>query len=208
MNHDFIVLLHDDNCTVWRVPELSGDVRTISQSTFHGQPEGQKPIQILEYGGGFSSLPDQFCCNGLNDWYTGSPQPLWFDIVNHARFEGGDSILEFSRYEVTYDGISPHCLSMKSISTFKIDSPQGRTLTPYRVCEENMVVPWISSRGIHCHTGYTKQTGQMQLSRVNNLCVTEELMNQYVVSVCPVAGRLVYFSPLDLNIKIIDLFRR
>lgn len=157
MNEDFIVLLHDENCTVWKVPELSEDVRSRPQSMLPGPMARMEPLQVLEYGGGVLGLPDPLCCNGLYDWYTDSPQPLWFDVV-----EERGTTLNFSRFEVACNTHTPLRLSIEPISTFQVDAPDGRTIAPYRVCGECLVVTWCSSGGIHCHTEHTTKTDAIQ----------------------------------------------
>jgi hypothetical protein len=77
MDEKAIALIGETSVTVWDFPRLSGNAQgeslkpqpsapAIPRASFHFPPEAG---------------PNQNCrCSGLCDWYTGSPQPLMFDL--------------------------------------------------------------------------------------------------------------------------------
>ncbi|KAF8899792.1 hypothetical protein CPB84DRAFT_1779995 [Gymnopilus junonius] len=196
MTKETIVLIDEHNLSVWDVPKLVKDATARSAGEPTVQPS--KPRCTLNYTNGYRPFTG-YICKGLCDWYTGSPQPLWYDLLNTSN---GYSY-HFDRFEADVSDLQSLDIPIKSLPSFQLPNTgiYGAFILPYRACGQSIIVPWGNTRGMRCHIGSTTPGD----TRDHN--VTLRLVDRIsprCVSFCPVSGRLVYISPFEDQIEVVD----
>jgi hypothetical protein len=200
MDDKAIALIGETSVTVWNFPRLSGNAQgeslkpqpsapAIPRASFHFPPEAG---------------PNQNCrCSGLCDWYTGSPQPLMFDLQERT---WTPLYFELFRFEVSLQ--SP--LQAEDQLLFTPNSPirLPRT-TPrppymllYRNLGKNLVVGWSDGDNVFCHAGPMVSDSLPVVTTLLNL--RERGMR--LLSFCPISGKLCYFDPATQELKVLHYF--
>lgn len=210
MNASFVVLIHYHNCTVWRIPEPSQWVDPHSWLD-HATNHISEPLRSLPYE--HEPLPLTIVdCYGLCDWYTGSPQPLWFDI---QKSDVGTVDPTSHRFIADIDDPSPDNFSIKPRRSVQIPRRcVNEFMEPYRVCGNHLVAPWRTSESYHCHSQDVRTTAvdkEERLDKVVDLFHKDWWHERYwsgwpTYSLCPIAGRLVVARGRSNNVRVIDLF--
>lgn len=191
---------------MWDFPELSatGD----AQEEFRKFPESGLSTHVLPRA--VVAFPDEYNpapnhrlgCGGLCDWYTGSHQPLMFDMWE--KFPGAGHF-EFTRFIV--DTHHPQgCLRVTSTAPVQLTlrNPDSRpSCTAYRACGDDTVVAWSDHDNIFCHTGGLAPHSGTDL--VTTLLDIKDIVSREF-SLCPISGRLCYVDPETCDVRVLDFF--
>ena len=194
MTTDTIILIDEDDLSVWDVPKLKSNASALSQDFEPDIPV--KPRCTIRYPDGYSP-PAAFTCKGLCDWYTGSPQPLWYDLL-HTSDEG--YLHHFDRFEADISDLQNLNATIKRLPSFEL--PQvgyvvDSFIMPYRACGQNIVVAWRSRQGVHCHIGSSSSTCPRRGDVTLRLTKSAESSS---ISFCPVSGRLAYIKATGIEV--------
>ncbi|KAF8970145.1 hypothetical protein BDZ97DRAFT_127933 [Flammula alnicola] len=191
MTNEVMVLVAPSDLSLWDIPLLSLKAHSVETGTEPSEPS--EPRLRLSYPEGFKS-PSRSECSGICDWYTGSPQPLWFDITAKEL-----STFNFTRFKIDIPDIHLPMVLITSISFFHIPYYRHTHWTPYRVCGEDISFLWCNSTAIFLHTG---GTSSLEAVNCKALLRKAEHIDQRQASFCPVSGRLCYISCATDEVKV------
>ncbi|CAA7268423.1 unnamed protein product [Cyclocybe aegerita] len=185
MTTDQIMLIDiAQRVAVWDIPVLSPDAATFAKAPEPEPSHDHDPLRCIY-------LPQEYglwWCNGLSDWYTGSQQPLWFDVVLPSVLPSSHPT--FQRFEVTSSHTKESPQALVHLSTFSIGSYQY--VLPCRVSGSDLSFVWLDSTHVRWQVGPSlrDKTGY-SVSLLNLAIDSDDFLN---VSFCPIAGRLCYAS--------------
>ncbi|KAF8965089.1 hypothetical protein BDZ97DRAFT_813472 [Flammula alnicola] len=169
-----MVLVAPSDLSLWDIPPLSLKAHSVETGTEPSEPS--QPRLRLSYPEGFKS-PSRSECSGICDWYTGSRQPLWFDITANEL-----STFNFTRFKIDVPDIHLPAVPITSISSFHIPYYRHTYWTPYRVCGEDISFLWCNSTAIFLHTG---GTSSLEATNCKALLRKAEHVDQRQASFCP-----------------------
>jgi len=205
MNENTIALIREREVCVWDIPQLSarGDV----QEEFTKLPESGSlnyisPNAVVHFPEEYNP-EHSLDCAGLCDWYTGSPQPLLFDILEKIP---GTGYFDFSRFHLDLQRSRSRLeLTSKAPEQLTLGNPDSQPcLAAYRVCgADALVVAWSDFENIFCHTGGL--SSDSPINTVTTLLNVKEVGSREF-SLCPIAGRLCYVDPETSGVQVVDFF--
>ncbi|KDR72559.1 hypothetical protein GALMADRAFT_252689 [Galerina marginata CBS 339.88] len=197
MNNNHIALIGRHNISVWDFPKLSKGAQMQATKAEPSIPLAPQRILTFEE----NSIPvDDFSCSGLCDWYTDSPQPLWFDIVDELGILGES--LKLTRFEADISDSTTFPLVPIRSFNLRVPTSDDPYLGAYRVCGSNIVIPRSTSLEISCHLGASSRSANTRDHNTTLRLIQGVAWNH--VSLCPVSGRLAYIAPESDDIEIID----
>jgi len=205
MNKNTISLIREREICMWDCPQLSASGNI--QEEFTKLPESGSlnfipPRAVVPF-------PDEYDpehsldCGGLCDWYTGSPQPLLFDMLEKIP---GTAYFDFSRFHLDLQPSGSHLeLTSKAPAQLSLRNPDSLPCFPaYRVCgADTFVVAWSNNENIFCHTGGL--SSDSPINAITTLLNVKEVENRKLC-LCPIAGRLCYVDPETSNVQVVDFF--
>ncbi|KAF4616475.1 hypothetical protein D9613_008439 [Agrocybe pediades] len=190
MTEENITLIHQTHLAVWDIPNFLPDAQT---EAIKDEPQVvTPPRKLMSYPPSYTHPESGYSCYGLCDWYTGSPQPLWFDHISVHRDESSDDdpTLHVSRFDTQESGVH-------WTLSFGLPFHPDTAIAPYRVSGQNIVIIWCTAAGIYCHTGAPN------VDRMTTLCLLKGVRITRT-SFCPISGRLVYITSKADGIRVID----
>jgi len=206
MDENTIALIRESEVCVWDFPELSAT--RDAQEEFRKVPEsGQStyvpPRAVIDFPEEYSAVPAHiFGCGGLCDWYTGSRQPLMFDMWGKSTEA---AYFEFTRLHVDLQD-PQSCLKVTSAAPAQLtlrNANSRPSCASYRACGEDTVVAWSDDDNIFCHTG-----GLSSYSGVNSVTTLLSIkdVGSREFSLCPISGRLCYVDADTCEVRVVDFF--
>lgn len=203
MDENTIALIREREIYVWDFPELSST--RDAQEEFRKFPESGlstyiPPRAAVAFPYEYSPDPaNRLGCGGLCDWYTGSRQPLMFDMWEKSP---GTGYFEFTRVHV--DTQHPPKVTSTAPAQLTLRNADSRpSCTAYRACGDNTVVAWNDSDNILCHTGGLAPHSKVNL--VTTLLDIKDVVSREF-SLCPISGRLCYVDPETCDVRVVDFF--
>ncbi|KIM42307.1 hypothetical protein M413DRAFT_10483 [Hebeloma cylindrosporum] len=206
MDERTIALIREREVRVWDFPQLSAS--RDAQEEFKKTPESGlsnvvPPRFVVGFPDDYSQDPDYgLGCGGLCDWYTGSRQPLMFDMWEAS---AGAEYFEFTRFHLdTQHPQGRLQITSESPAQLTLQSSDSRpSCAAYRACGDDAVVAWSDNESIHCHTG-----GLSSHSRTNSINTLLDIKNvaSREFSLCPISGRLCYVNPDTHDVRVVDFF--
>jgi len=236
-----IILIHRAFVSVYAIPPFERGAQT--QACLPEPTEVMTPLSRLPLAGR-SQEPtpphpswdedSDIQCLGLCDWYTGSQQPLWFDMVDMVESgQDHDSVsgrrLQVESYCVGMGSAdaaesqkgADRSLSMHGVSLlFEPESIRNQNLSryvpaPHRASNGGQVRLWSSYDAIYCHVALpeTRDSGERQLASSGVFCLTRTPYRWWThYGFCPFVGRLCYLLPREewkmeegeLPVKVVD----
>ncbi|KDR79805.1 hypothetical protein GALMADRAFT_208115 [Galerina marginata CBS 339.88] len=192
-----IILLYRSGVSVWSIPPLSPSKPPFSDA----DPPSVPPHFTLLY-------PDlgSVWCEGPCDWYSGSPQPHIYDLIE---VDGIDFPIKSRRYEVVLGG---HLKSAELAErwTFAISRSADLKFESGFFCENTLVSWWFDSASqlVKVHTGSTFAAGREAASRKVIVDETLTLLQTHdiwkgCVGLCPVSARFLYLDT-EKGIRVLD----
>lgn len=206
MDENAIALIRERDVCVWDFPQLSSS--TDAQEEFSKLPESGLLTHVLPrtsvaFPYDYSPDPEhRLGCGGLCDWYTGSRQPLMFDMWEKSP---GTGYFEFTRFHVdTHHLQSSLEVTSTAPAQLTLRNADSRpSCAAYRACGDDTVVAWSDNENIFCHTG-----GLASHSGVNSVTTLLDIkdVGGREFSLCPISGRLCYVNPETCDVRVVDFF--
>jgi hypothetical protein len=156
------------------------------------EPEAvTQPRTRILYPTDFGS-PDH--CAGLCDWYTGSSQPLWFDFFS----DGPSESQVFHRFKINIDDLDLPTIPLRSEGSFSILQRPSMTISPYRICGNDVSIFTWGINGAVLHAGSSLPDDIHRTFFLSHGQMTGTERRQ--ISFCPISGRLCFISRRDIRI--------
>ncbi|KAF8805719.1 hypothetical protein BYT27DRAFT_6653711 [Phlegmacium glaucopus] len=141
--------------------------------------------------------PEIIGWNTISDWYLGSSQPVYFDIL------GRDSI--FHRFKII---IKPNLYNtslhiINSTSTYPHYLDNDAVSQPYSICEDTLVACWDSND--ECGVWSSSFSGVASYSGPAAKMLLPAVPYE-VYSLCPASGKFVHLDLDNSRILVYDFF--
>ncbi|KAF8802299.1 hypothetical protein BYT27DRAFT_7197407 [Phlegmacium glaucopus] len=182
-----LVILHEGGILIWAIPPLSQPADFDRDNIPRLQP-----LIRLKFPDGLARHPEPPIWRRMSRWYSGSSQPLYFDMV-HERH------LELQRFKII---IKPDLsdATLHFIDTLQLtprDSERLATPSTSNICEDTMVSFWDTSDDCGIYTGSILSHPTNTVSHRDPYAVSILLPvdgRGHSHSLCPASGRFVHLD--------------
>lgn len=180
VSEDDLILLCHSQISIWKVPALSNQ-----KPHFSGDPPLFSPYLEIPYLVPIFDVHDMHDCAGPCDWYSGTAQPLLYDLIHPP---DSDYIFpQLSRFEVVLDGFG-HA-QLFDLAT--LEMPNAPVFEPYRFSQGALTTWWYNGTHIQAHISSAKGLPLAGTVRDILLFAVDVDMWGNISSFCPSSGRLV-----------------
>jgi hypothetical protein len=180
VSKDALVILYRSHISIWKVTALSNQ-----KPRFSGDPPLFSPDLEIPYLPTIFDVDDVHDCVGPCDWYSGTAQPLLYDLIHPP---DNDYIFsELNRFEVVFDG-SGHAELLSLATMEMLNDP---VLEPYIFSQGTLTTWWYDGTHIQAHMSSSK--GLPITETVGDILMFAPDFDRSITisSFCPSSGRLV-----------------
>ncbi|KAF9045527.1 hypothetical protein BJ165DRAFT_1477975 [Panaeolus papilionaceus] len=211
MLKDSITLVYSDYLTIWDIPKVTPNAQNqalLEEPIEIGRPRYKKLFRTT------SDVENHLSpwCNGLDDFFTGSHQPLWFDFRTSSEDKlVVDRFLFELHPDPTHTEDDEEPLTPIMTLEYPYQGVHGMLICPCRPCNGGVYTFWHDRLGIYCEGGLMT-TGATKRSHVKVFLGPSAgpiEVDHSKTTFCPVSGRLCYslwkegFTPRPL-IYVVD----
>ncbi|KIM37049.1 hypothetical protein M413DRAFT_448764 [Hebeloma cylindrosporum] len=189
---DALILLCRSRISIWKPPALSNQ-----KPRFSGEPPLFSPYTEIPYPLPPFQDDDFHDCAGPCDWYSGTAQPLLYDLIIPQDDDIGSAKL--TRFEVILDGSGN--AELRSLATLGITDDM--IYEPYRISQGTLTAWWHD--GAHIRGRVSSTRGTPMAHTVEDIILFNAVMDISFnsSSFCPSSGRLVCLDH-EGNVQVID----
>jgi len=177
VSEDTLILLRRSHISIWKITALSNQ-----KPRFSGDPPLFSPDFEIPHLLTIFDVDDMRDCAGPCDWYSGTAQPLLYDLIHPP--DNDNIFSELSRFEVVLDGFG-HA-ELLSLATMKV--PNDPLLEPYRFSQGTW---WYDGTHIQAHISSSKGLPIAETVGDILLFAVDLDWSINISSFCPSSGRLV-----------------
>jgi hypothetical protein len=180
VSEDALIFLCRSHISIWKVTGLSNQ-----KPRFSGDPPLFSPDLEIPYLLTIFDADDMHDFAGPCNWYSGTAQPLLYDLIHPP---DNDYIFsELSRFEVVFDGFG----HAELLSLATMEMPNDPAFEPYRFSQGTLTTWWCDGTHIQAHISSSK--GHPIAETVGDILLFAVDLDWSIniSSFCPSSGRLV-----------------
>lgn len=186
VSEDSLILLCRSQISIWKVTALLNQ-----KPRFSGDPPSFSPNLEIPYPLPIFDVDDVHDCTGPCDWYSGTAQPLLYDLIHPQ-----DSVPQLSRFEVVFDEFG----HAELLSLATLEMPNDPIFEPYRFSQGTLTTWWHDGTHIRAYISSSKG---LPMAKTVLLFEVDVDWDINISSFCPSSGRLVCLDH-EQTIHVID----